>query len=95
MVFEFEKVNFDTLPNGLIQDQIPKYFPHPTLWVGPVGYGDPGFSIGYRHMCRFFSGEIYKHPALEEYDYYMRLDRDSLFLSEVDFDCFALMRKKG
>ena len=35
------------------------------------------FSMGYRHMCRFFSGEIFKHPIMENYDNYLRLDTDS------------------
>lgn len=28
----------------------------------------------YRHMCRFYSGFFYKHPALLDFDYYWRVD---------------------
>ena len=34
---------------------------------------------GYLMMCRFFSGVLQKHPILEEYTHYMRLDDDSYF----------------
>lgn len=30
-------------------------------------YGD---SESYRHMCRFESGFFYRHPLMEQYDYY-------------------------
>lgn len=29
-----------------------------------------GGSLSYRHMCRFNSGFFYKHPLLQQYDYY-------------------------
>lgn len=49
------------------------------------------FWMGYRHMCRFHSGEIYKEPRLLKYDWYWRLDSDSYFLSKIDFDPFDHM----
>jgi hypothetical protein len=36
-----------------------------------------GFSLGYRLMCRFFSGFFFREKALLKYDYYWRLDADS------------------
>lgn len=30
--------------------------------------------MGYRGMCRFFSGSIFTHPALSKFEWYMRLD---------------------
>lgn len=50
---------------------------------------------GYRHMCHFFANDIFFHPALEGYDYYMRLDDDSFILSPVAFDVFEDMAKGG
>jgi hypothetical protein len=35
---------------------------------------------GYLMMCRFFSGIVQSHPALQKYTHYMRLDDDSFFL---------------
>lgn len=36
---------------------------------------------GYLMMCRFFSGVVQSHPALQKYTHYMRLDDDSFFLA--------------
>jgi hypothetical protein len=46
-------------------------------------------------MCRFHSGEIYKHPALLGYDWYWRLDSDSFLLSRIDYDVFDRMEERG
>ena len=35
---------------------------------------------GYLMMCRFFSGEMQRHPALQKYDGYVRFDDDSFLL---------------
>lgn len=71
-----------------IVDNIPEFFPHPTHGNGPVSWGHPGFSMGYRHMCRFFSGEMYKFDILKQYDYYLRLDTDSFIHTPLNYDIF-------
>ena len=78
-----------------ISDNIPKYYPHPTHGNGPIAYGHPGFSIGYRHMCRFFSGEIYNHPEVQKYDYYLRLDTDSRILTPLQYDIFEWAKENN
>jgi alpha 1,2-mannosyltransferase len=68
-------------------------------WVSP----DPSkyttslneFWMGYRHMCRFYSGGIYRHPSMAQYDWYWRLDSDSYILSPVDYDPFQRMADNG
>ncbi|KAG0687921.1 alpha 1,2-mannosyltransferase 2.4.1 [Pichia californica] len=40
-----------------------------------------GTSESYRHMCRFNSMFFYKHPIIEEYQYYWRVE------PHVNFDC--------
>jgi hypothetical protein len=57
-------------------------YPHPTHGNGPLGFGHPGFTIGYRSMCRFFAAEIFSSEIVREknYQYLMRLDTDSRFL---------------
>lgn len=49
-------------------------------------------SRGYLMMCRFFSGVMQRHPLLQNYTHYMRLDDDSYFLepyiTEVDVNSF-------
>jgi hypothetical protein len=71
-----------------ILDSICEYYPHPTHGNGPIAWGHPGFTLGYRHMCRFFSGEIYKHDVFKNYDYYLRLDTDSFLLTPLNYDIF-------
>jgi len=83
----FYRVNFD-LPDYQqeVLDQIPEKF---------KGHWDESafFSIGYRHMCRFFSGEIYKYPFFEKVKYLLRLDCDSYFTNKVTYDIFQRMEE--
>lgn len=53
------------------------------------------FPIGYRHMCRFYAGQIFNHPALLPYKFYMRLDSDSFILSKPKKDPFVHMEENG
>ena len=76
-----------------IVDNIPEFYPHPTHGNGPVAWGHPGFSMGYRHMCRFFSGEMYKFDIVREYDYYLRLDTDSFIRTPLNYDIFEWAEK--
>lgn len=84
----FHKLSFE-LPNysAQISEQIPVRF---------KGHWDESafFSMGYRHMCRFFSGEMYKYEFFEKVKYLMRMDCDSYFTDEVKYDPFARMSKK-
>jgi alpha 1,2-mannosyltransferase len=50
---------------------------------------------GYNHMCRFFAGEIFKHPALVEYAHYCRLDTDSFLLAPIAYDLFEFAEANG
>jgi hypothetical protein len=94
--FKFFEITFE-LPkyNAYILEKIPEYFPHPTHGNGPIAWGHPGFSMGYRHMCNFFAGDIYNQPALADYDYYMRLDTDSYILREISYNVFDMMRNRN
>lgn len=70
---------------------IPEFYPHPTHGNGPIAYGHPGFTLGYRHMCRFFAGEIFRNDILNDYNYIMRMDTDSKVLRQVDYNVFDYM----
>jgi hypothetical protein len=78
----FQEILF-SLPDFYNQFEIVQNYPHPFV---------PGmsFSMGYRHMCRFFSGEIFKNTKIEEYDNYLRLDTDS-YIHKMDFDLFEFV----
>ena len=53
------------------------------------------FGVGYRHMCRFFSGTLFLHPAMQEFDWYMRMDTDSFVRGRVENDPFVRMEAEG
>jgi hypothetical protein len=80
----FINISF-TLPNFYskeIIESIPEYFPHPDFPQAT------GFSIGYRHMCRFFAGDIFNYPIIQQYKYVWRLDTDSFILSPISYNVF-------
>lgn len=96
IVFDPIAITF-SLPdyNKDILEQIPEFFPHPTHGNGPLGWGHPGFSLGYRHMCNFFAGDIFLNQSLQKYNYYLRLDTDSFLLRKIDRDLFIEMKVCG
>jgi hypothetical protein len=51
-------------------------------FTGKEGVVNPGLRrpYGYLMMCRFFSGILQSHPAVQRHTHYMRLDDDSYFL---------------
>lgn len=77
-----------------IKLKIPEFYPHPTHGNGPIGWGHPGFSMGYRNMCRFFSGELYNQSIINDYEYYLRLDTDSYILSPLNYDIFQFAKER-
>jgi alpha 1,2-mannosyltransferase len=74
----FEKLTFKFKP-GVDQTKFPKKY--------------LGFSINYRHMCRFFSMGIYEQKIMDKYDWYWRLDTDSFILDTINYDVFEFMAK--
>ncbi|PVV01979.1 hypothetical protein BB560_003581 [Smittium megazygosporum] len=65
---------------------------HRKLSSQNVPYGG---SMSYRHMCRFNSGFFYKHPLLQDLDFYWRLEPDIDFYCDLDFDPFKFMRENN
>lgn len=72
-----------------IRVNIPDYYPNPDY---PNAIG---FSLGYRHMCRFFSGEIFHNPYLTKYKYIWRLDTDSYILSKIEYNVFDKLKQNN
>ena len=46
-------------------------------------------------MCRFFCGQVFNHPALKQYDWYLRLDSDSYLLTDIKYDVFEYMAQNN
>ncbi|CAG8433747.1 11075_t:CDS:2 [Ambispora gerdemannii] len=54
-----------------------------------------GGSLPYRHMCRFNSGFFFRHPLLDEYDWYWRVEPSVEFSCNLDYDPFLFMQKNN
>lgn len=48
-------------------------------------------NLGYRHMCKFYAVDIFTHPIVSTYKYYMRIDDDSVITSPIPMDIFEYM----
>ncbi|CDH56586.1 glycolipid 2-alpha-mannosyltransferase [Lichtheimia corymbifera JMRC:FSU:9682] len=53
-----------------------------------------GGSESYRHMCRFQSGFFFRHPLLDSFDYYWRVEPHVNFPCDIDYDPFQVMRER-
>jgi len=82
--FSVENVCFETcVPPGYAPSSIAE------------SQANKGAGPGFAARSRFYSGLMHLHPALEDYDYYWRLDTDSFILDKVTEDPFARMRHDG
>ncbi|KAJ2789110.1 hypothetical protein H4R20_007241, partial [Coemansia guatemalensis] len=52
-------------------------------------------SESYRHMCRFNSGFFFRHPLLEDIDYYWRIEPGVEYSCDIDYDPFLFMQRQG
>lgn len=51
-----------------------------------------GHSESYRHMCRFESGFFYRHPLMDEYEFYWRVEPGVKIYCDIDYDIFKFMK---
>ncbi|KAK7031939.1 glycosyltransferase family 15 protein [Favolaschia claudopus] len=51
-----------------------------------------GGSVPYRNMCRFNSGFFFRHPLLDKYRYYWRVEPHIRFFCTLDYDPFLFMQ---
>lgn len=50
-----------------------------------------GAMESYHKMCRWNSGMFYKHKAMDDYDWYWRVEPDTQYYCDIDYDVFAYM----
>ncbi|KAI9193322.1 nucleotide-diphospho-sugar transferase [Polychytrium aggregatum] len=50
-----------------------------------------GGNLNYRHMCRWYSGWFFRHPALAKYDWYWRIEPGVHFYCDINYDPFVYM----
>lgn len=51
-----------------------------------------GASESYRHMCRFQSGFFWRHPLLDDYDWYWRVEPSINIYCDINYDVFQWMQ---
>ena len=49
----------------------------------------------YRHMCRYESGFFYRHPILDDYKWYWRVEPDIRLHCDINYDIFKFMKDNG
>lgn len=54
-----------------------------------------GGKASYHFMCRFYSGFFHRHPLLQEFDYYWRMEPDVHYYCDLDYDPFVFMEDRG
>ncbi|KAK7516474.1 alpha-1,2-mannosyltransferase Kre5 [Phyllosticta citriasiana] len=61
--------------------------------------GDQAIMYGgmesYHHMCRFYSGHFYKHPLLQKYTWYWRLEPEIKYFCDITYDPFIHMERNN
>ena len=55
-------------------------------------YGD---SISYRHMCRYESGFFFRHPLMNQFEYYWRVEPSIELFCDIHYDPFKFMKDNG
>ncbi|GAA6034226.1 hypothetical protein JCM8097_003792 [Rhodosporidiobolus ruineniae] len=58
----------------------------------PIPYGN---SVPYRKMCRYQSGFFWRHPLLDDLEYYWRVEPSVKFYCDIPYDPFRLMKDQG
>ncbi|MCJ1283206.1 alpha 1,2-mannosyltransferase 2.4.1 [Xylographa opegraphella] len=55
-------------------------------------YGD---SISYRHMCRYESGFFFRHPLMNQFEWYWRVEPSIELYCDINYDTFKFMKDNG
>ncbi len=58
-------------------------------------WNDDSFSVGYRKMCRWYSGLLFDFVEKLGYEYVMRMDEDSFIHSPIEYNMFDFMKTNG
>jgi hypothetical protein len=86
---DFENVAYvwKTLPHGIREESL-------AQWM-QAGTQRKFQGRGYRIMCRFWAGLVWRLPSMQSYDYYWRLDTDSILTGLPRVDPLQVMQQRG
>jgi hypothetical protein len=87
-VVTFIKIDFVTIPHQIKTEKV-------QAWIDGAEGSVTGRPVGYRMMCRFWSGVVQNHPSLANFTHYMRLDDDSRFGGTPPKDLFEISVNQG
>ncbi|ODV91725.1 glycosyltransferase family 15 protein [Tortispora caseinolytica NRRL Y-17796] len=77
--------------------EFPSWAKEDEVKEGIAAQGDRNIMYGgmasYHHMCRFYSGRFYKHPLLQKYDWYWRVEPDIKYFCDITYDPFIYMEQ--
>lgn len=48
----------------------------------------------YKNLHRFQSGFFFRHPLLDAFEYYWRVEPDVQYFCDIDYDVFQMMKDK-
>ncbi|PIA12603.1 glycosyl transferase, partial [Coemansia reversa NRRL 1564] len=54
-----------------------------------------GGKESYQHMCRYESGFFFRHPLLDQYKWYWRVEPGVKFACDIDYDPFVFMERNN
>lgn len=87
VVFEDVAHFWKSLPRGVREDTL-------VEWM-QAGAQRKFQGRGYRIMCRFWAGLVWRLPSMHRYEYYWRLDTDSILTGPPAVDPFIVMQQRG
>ena len=68
---------------------------YPELFMLKSSPAHTGFSVQYRQMSRWSAGYLFSHPALERYEYVLKIDSDSFAYAPWTKDPLLEMHRKN
>jgi hypothetical protein len=57
--------------------------------------GKQKWPLGYRHMCRFWTGDFLDNEIISKYKYIWRMDSDAYIKNKITYDVFKNMSEKN
>ena len=96
-IYALSTVDKNNLHFHNIQFKLPPMFHDQDIHVPQyivTHNGKQRWPLGYRHMCRFWSGAFMDDDVIKRYDYVWRMDSDAYITAPITYDVFYHMRDK-
>ena len=84
----FREVEFK-IPDFLDKSQVPE------VWVSSAGSAYGQWGLGHRHMCRFYTLQLFDIISELGFDWVCRFDDDSILHSSIEYDIFEYMERNS